>query len=83
MPNVPDQTESLVSRTKNLLAQRGDLSLREVAKGAGVGYEWLRKFAYDLIEEPSANRIERLHNYLADYQAAQRFKRDAETRASQ
>lgn len=84
MESVSDSTESLLERTKKLLGQRGDLTLREIAEGAGVGHEWLRSFLYgDRIREPGVSKIEKLHNFLTDYQAAQRFKlRSDEARAS-
>lgn len=84
MTDVPDSTESLLSRTKKLLAQRGALTLREIAEGAGVGHEWLRSFAYgDRIKDPGITRLEKLHNYLTEYHAAKRFnERQGEARAS-
>ena len=75
MPEVVDTTESLLTRTKRLLADRGELSLREIAEGAGVGHEWLRSFAYgDRIKDPGVTRLEKLHNFLTEYQAAKRFQ---------
>lgn len=83
MENVPDSTESLLDRTKKLLTQRGDLTLREIADGAGVGHEWLRSFMYgDRIREPGVLKIQKIHDFLADYQAAQRFKHRDEARAN-
>lgn len=84
MPDVPNSTESLLSRTKKLLAQRGELSLREIAEGAGVGHEWLRSLVYgERIKDPGVTRLEKLHNFLTDYQAAKRFNdRKPEARAS-
>lgn len=73
-----DSTESLLTRTKRLLEQRGDLTVRQVATGAGVGYEWLRKFLYEGFDDPSVVRIERLYRFLSDYQAAKRFERRAD-----
>lgn len=83
MTKAPDATESLLDRTKKLLADRGELSLRQIADGAGVGHEWLRSFAYgDRIKDPGVTRLEKLHNYLAEYHAARRFRERAETRAA-
>ena len=83
MPDVADTTESLLARTKKLLTQRGDLSLRQIAQGAGVGHEWLRSLVYGAIEEPGVTKLEKVHNYLVDYQAAQRFAhRQPEARPS-
>lgn len=84
MPDVSNSTESLLSRTKKLLAQRGALTLREIAEGAGVGHEWLRSFVYgDRIKDPGVTRLEKLHNFLTDYHTAKRFnERKPESRAS-
>lgn len=83
MTNVSDSTESLLSRTKKLLQDRGELNLRQIADGAEVGYEWLRSFAYgERIKDPGITRLEKLHNFLAEYQAAKRFRKREEARAS-
>jgi transcriptional regulator with XRE-family HTH domain len=74
MTGVSDSTESLLSRTKKLLDQRGELSLREIAEGAGVGHEWVRGLTYGAIKDPGISRLEKLHNFLTDYHAAQRFQ---------
>lgn len=74
MPSNLDQTESMLWQTKNLLEQRGELTLREIAAGADVGYEWLRKLAYNGVSNPGVTQVERVHRYLTDYQAAQRFR---------
>lgn len=66
-------TESLLERTQKLLKERGDLSLRAISDGSGVGYEWLRKLVYAGIENPSVVRIEKVYSFLSDYQAAKRF----------
>lgn len=83
MPNAPDATESLLAKTKRLLQERGELSLREIAHGAGVGHQWLRSLCYGAIAEPGVTKLEKVHNYLTEYNAAQRFKlRQGEARAS-
>ncbi len=83
MADVPNSTESLLTRTKKLLDQRGKTSLREIAEGAGVGHEWLKSIAYDnRIGDPGVTRLEKLHNYLVDLHAARRFQERAEARAS-
>lgn len=82
MTDGPDTTESLLTRTKKLLDQRGNLTLREIAEGAGVGHEWLRSFLYgDRIKDPGISRLEKLHNFLVDYHAARRFQERTEARA--
>lgn len=56
----------LLTKTRELLAQC-DLSLREIAEGAGepVKYEWLKKFAGDYESDPAVGRVQRLHDFLA------------------
>ena len=68
MPKTSDSTESLLTRTKNLLDQRGELTLRQIAEGAGVGHEWLRGLVYGAINDPGVMRLEKLHDYLASLQ---------------
>jgi len=82
MADVPDLTESLLSRTKKLLDDRGEISLREIAEGAGVGHEWVRGLAYGAIKDPGVSRLEKLHNFLTEYHAAQRFQQRAPQRAN-
>lgn len=83
MTNGSDFTESLLDRTKKLLDQRGELTLRQIAEGAGVGHEWLRSFLYgNRIKDPGVSRLEKLHNFLTEYQAAQRFQKRGEARVS-
>ena len=79
MAELLDQTESLLVRTKRLLECRGNLSLREIAEGAGVGHEWLRSLAYGAIKDPGVLRLEKLHAYLVEYQAARRFNERQES----
>ena len=56
----------LLRRTRDLLAQT-NLSLREIAEGAGppVTYEWLKKFAGDYQSDPTVTRVQTLHNFLS------------------
>lgn len=82
MRSASDATESLLTKTKRLLQERGDLSLREIAQGAGVGHQWLRSLCYGAIKEPGVTKLEKVHNYLIEYRAALRFKdRPVEVRA--
>ena len=55
----------MVSETIELLKNRGDLSLRQVADGAHVDFEWLRKFHKQAINDPGVRKVERVHNYLS------------------
>lgn len=82
MPDVANSTESLLGRTKKLLEERGELSLRQIAEGAGVGHEWLRSLCYGAIEEPGVTKLERVHNYLTEFRAAERFRQRHEPRAN-
>ena len=75
MISVADQTKSLLQDTKILLEQRNPLTLREIAAGAGVGLEWLRKLHGGHIERPDIERVEKVHRYLCDFRAAKRFER--------
>ena len=43
-------------------AYKGDS--RDLAKEAGVSYEWIRKFMTGQIKDPSVNRIEKLYTIL-------------------
>lgn len=79
----PDSTESLLDRTKKLLADRGDTSLREIADGAELGLEWVKSIAYGRSDNPGIKPLEKLHSYLVDFHAAKRFqRRSSEARAS-
>ena len=55
----------LLSKTRSLL-ESSDLSLREIAEGAGlpVTYEWLKKFAGDYQSDPTVTRVQTLHDFL-------------------
>lgn len=82
MPKAADETESLLTRTKALLKQRGDLTLRQIADGAGVGHQWLRGLAYGAIKDPGITRLEKLHAFLSDYVAAQRFEQSRQKKVT-
>lgn len=75
-----DSAESLLSRTKRLLDERGELSLREIADGAGVGHQWVRSLVYNRIKDPGIKRLEKLHAFLTEYHAARRFQHRSEAR---
>lgn len=42
---------------------------REVAKRAGVGEEWLKKIARDVIPNPGIDGLEKLHTYFRSLEA--------------
>lgn len=55
---------TLLEQTKQLLASRGEITLVEIAKGAGVDYSWLAKFHQGRIPGPSVNKVQAVHDYL-------------------
>lgn len=77
-------TESVLTRTKKMLQERGEgLPLSQIARDTSVGLEWLKSLLYGRIVEPGATKLERVHDYLVEYRAAQRFKgRSSEARPS-
>lgn len=60
---------NLLDETINLLNQ-DDRSKEEIAKGAGLGKEWLSKLSRGLITDPGVNKIERLNKFLKARKAA-------------
>jgi len=74
MANVLDLTESLLDRTKKLLDARGEISLRRIAVETGINEHWLRSFSAGRADNPGVQRLEKLHAFLVEYHAAQRFK---------
>jgi hypothetical protein len=56
---------NLLDKTKVLLSvAKSQMSLREIAAGADVGFEWLRKFEDGTSKHPSVVRVQALHDYL-------------------
>ena len=56
---------NLLDKTRVLLPiAKSHQSLREIAQGAGVGFEWLRKFDDGTSKHPSVVRVQALHDYL-------------------
>lgn len=65
----PAFTPTLCDRTYAALrevVEKQTKTLREVADGADVDWNWLRKFNSGMIPDPSVNRIEKLYFYLTD-----------------
>jgi hypothetical protein len=56
---------SLLEQTRALLDNRGDITLVQIAAGAEVDYSWLTKFSQDRIPDPSVNRVQAVHDFLA------------------
>lgn len=44
------------------------LPLKEIADGADVGLEWLKKFSQRAKHDYGVNRVQRLHDYLLSIQ---------------
>lgn len=63
--------KSLYQKTLELLdsatdpAKEDKKSLREIAEGSGLPYDWLVGIKYDRFKNPSVNRVERLYEYLS------------------
>lgn len=60
---------SLLEKTKSLLkkALKSGVSLRQLAQECkDVDYDWLKKFHAGKIKDPSVNRIQVLHDRLAE-----------------
>ena len=55
---------ALLPKTRALLS-KCDLPLKEIADGAGVGFEWLRKFKSKSKHDFGVGKVQRLHDYLA------------------
>jgi hypothetical protein len=74
-------SQQLLPRTRVLLANC-DRPLIEIAKGAKVGFEWLRKFKADLIPNPGVNNVQALHDYLVSSQRGGPSKGSARSSAT-
>ena len=61
---------NLLDQTRALLASRGDTTLVEIAAGAGVDYSWLSKLSQGRIPDASVNRVQAVHDFLAQKQGA-------------
>jgi transcriptional regulator with XRE-family HTH domain len=56
----------LTSRARALLNSRPrTVTLPEIAEALGVSASWLSQFGRGLIPKPGADRVQRLHDYLA------------------
>lgn len=61
-PTLLEQTETLL-----VAALDAGMSLRDVAPKEGpIEYDWLKKFSAGKIADPSVNRIQALHDRLAE-----------------
>jgi hypothetical protein len=59
----------LMQKTLELL-RKCDLPLTEIATKSNLGVEWLKKLKAGSIPDPSVNRIQRLHDFLVQREAA-------------
>lgn len=57
------ETVQLLPKTRELLSDC-DLPLKEIADGAGVGFEWLRKFKAQADHDFGVQKVQALHDYL-------------------
>jgi hypothetical protein len=62
---MPKNSTPLLDRTYELLKDAEATPLGDIATGADVGIEWLKKLRAGDINDPSVNRIQRLHDFLA------------------
>lgn len=54
----------LESTYEQLKARDRALTLRRIAEGAGVDYEWLAKFSQNRINDPGVQKVEAVHKFL-------------------
>lgn len=57
------ETVQLLPKTRDLLA-KCDRPLKEIADGAGVGLEWLKKFRQQADHDFGVNKVQALHDFL-------------------
>jgi transcriptional regulator with XRE-family HTH domain len=57
--NLLDRTNELMKKAANSLTQE------EIANGAGVGYDWLKKFAQGAIPSPGVQKVQRVYDFLS------------------
>lgn len=62
--NLIEAAQRLKADTLKLI-ESSDLTLREIADGAGVGYDWLVKFFYGKIASPGPDKMQPVHDFLA------------------
>lgn len=48
------------------LLQGCEMTLTDIANMSGLKYEWLKKLKQDDIDDPSVNKIQKLHDFLID-----------------
>lgn len=55
--------QTLLQKTLKLL-EKSQLTRRQVALGAGVGEDWLKKVQLGKIPDPGVRRVQRVHDFL-------------------
>lgn len=55
----------LLDTTLELVRLRGEMTLRQVADGAEVDFEWLSKFSRGEITDPGVQKVQRVHDFLS------------------
>lgn len=68
------ETVQLLPKTRELLANC-DRPLKEIADGAGVGLEWLKKFRQRAEHDFGVKRVQALHDYLVGLNGSAQQKR--------
>lgn len=74
-------TVQLLPRTRELLANC-ELSLKEIADGSGLGFEWLKKFKSEADHDFGVNRVQTLHDFLLEHQPTPPKKEGAKRAAA-
>ena len=63
--------KTLLEQTYELLdGARGNVPQEEIARGSNVTYTWLTKFSRRAIPEPGVERVQRVHDFLMEVEAA-------------
>ena len=61
--NAYEEIIKLKERTK-MLIEDSQLSTMQISQGAGVGYEWTKKFKADAFDNPNPKWMQDLHDFL-------------------
>lgn len=78
--NLIEAAQRLKEDTLRLI-ESSDLTLREIADGAAVGYDWLMKFYYGKIANPGPDKMQPVHDFLASPPRRTPKKRDSRAAA--
>lgn len=55
---------NLLDRTYQLV-ESSTLKRSDIAKGAGVEFEWFKKFKQGVIVSPGVDKVQKVHDFLA------------------